>query len=160
MPRFFVSSILLAALMLTSCYQYNKESSSIPEHLLSKKQMIEVLTQIQIAEGKVVLEREKVKDYRLSGKEYAQEIYQHFGITPEQLVDNLNYYQDQEDLLVAIYDEVLANLSTLEDGVKIEIEAEKLQIRMDSIHRVDSLAKILADSIAFASDTLVSNQKN
>ncbi len=160
MPRFFVSSMLLAVMILTSCYHYNKESTSVPEHLISKEQMIEVLTQIQIAEGKVVLEREKVKDYRLSGKKYTQEICQYYGITPEQLIDNLNYYQDQEDLLVAIYDEVLANLSTLEDGVKIEIEAEKMQIRTDSIYRADSLAKILSDSISFASDTLVINQKN
>jgi len=120
----------------------------MPDRLISQDQMIEILTQIQLAEGKVVLEREKNKDYRLTGKEYTQAIYHQFDITPDQLIENLNYYQSKEDIMVDIYDEVLANLSTMEDEVKIKIKEKQLKIKLDSVHRADSVAQLLADSIA------------
>lgn len=148
MRNLLIISILIYTFSLTSCYQNNKEVETAPDHLLSKDQMIEIITQIQLAEGKVVLEREKNKDYRLTGKEYTQALYHQFDITPEQLIENLNYYQEKEDVLVDIYEEVIANLSTMEDEVKIKIKEKQSKIKSDSIHRADSVAQLMTDSVA------------
>ena len=56
MHKLLIGGLLLAVLTLTSCYQNNKEVTTMPDRLISQDQMIEILTQIQLAEGKVVLD--------------------------------------------------------------------------------------------------------
>jgi len=130
------------------------EQVQVPDMLLTESQMVEIITQIQLAEGRVVWEREKNKDFKVNGKEYMQEIYEHFDITPEQLVDNMNYYQSKDEVMVDIYEEVLANLSTMQEDVKLAREEELEKIKMDSIQRVDSISQIKADSVALITDSI------
>jgi len=151
----FIFLLLLAG---TSCYHNNKEQVKVPDNLLSENQMVEIITQIQLAEGRVVMEREKNKDFKINGKEYMQEIYEHFGITPEQLVDNMNYYQDKDDVMVDIYDEVLANLSTLQEEVKLATKEDSDKAKPDSIQQLNDLNTAKADTSIVATDTLTTQQ--
>ncbi|PIQ27274.1 MAG: hypothetical protein COW63_16450 [Bacteroidetes bacterium CG18_big_fil_WC_8_21_14_2_50_41_14] len=132
--------ILLLILGLTSCYKNNKEQSPLPNKLLSEQQMIEFLTEIQLAEGKTVLQREVNKNVGYSGSKTTLEIYSTYGITPAQLVENMNYYQDRTEVMIKIYDGVLANLSQLQEEVKVrkqkELKADK--IKKDSLQVFDN----------------------
>jgi len=138
--RKFLILILLLIVGLTSCYKNNKKQSPLPNKLLSEQQMIEILTEIQLAEGKTVLQREVNKDVGYSVPKSTLKIYNTYGITPAQLVENLNYYQDRTEVMIKIYDGVLANLSQLKEEVKVkkeqELKAEK--IKKDSLQAFDN----------------------
>ncbi|PKP31717.1 MAG: hypothetical protein CVT99_08155 [Bacteroidetes bacterium HGW-Bacteroidetes-16] len=138
--RKFLIPILLLMLELTSCYKNNKEQSPLPHKLLSEQQMIEILTEIQLAEGRTVLQREVNKDVGYSGSKTTLEIYNTYEITPAQLVENMNYYQDRTEVMIKIYDGVLANLSQLQAEVKVrkeqELKADK--IKKDSLQVFDN----------------------
>jgi len=154
MRNLLIPFILLLLLAGTACYHNNKEQVKVPDVLLSESQMVDIITQIQLAEGRVVLEREKNKDFKINGKEYMQEIYEHFAITPEELVDNMNYYQSKEKVMVNIYEEVLANLSTMEEDVKLSLKEELEKIKQDSIQKADSINTINADSVEHTGDSI------
>jgi len=158
MRKLLLPFIFLLLLAGTSCYHNNKEQVKMPDRLLTENQMVEIITQIQLAEGRVVTEREKNKDFKINGKEYMQEIYEHFGITPEELVDNINYYQDKDDVLVDIYEEVLANLSTMQEEVKLSIKEDSDKAKPDSIQQLNNLNTTKADTSSGVTDTLPSQQ--
>ncbi|MBU3927749.1 MAG: DUF4296 domain-containing protein [Bacteroidetes bacterium] len=157
--RKFLIPILLLILGLTSCYNNNKEQSPLPNKLLSEQQMIEFLTEIQLAEGKTVLQREVNKDVGYSGSKTTLEIYNTYGITPAQLVENMNYYQDRTEVMIKIYDGVLANLSQLQEEVKVrkekELKADK--IRKDSLRLFDNQKTRILPSVIKKVDYLTPN---
>lgn len=139
MGKSFFPVLVMVLLMITSCYEDNKAYSPLPEKLLSQQQMIDVLTELQLVEGRVVLERDKNKDIRNTGQKYNEEVYNAFGITIHQLIENLDYYQDHTDVMVDIYDGVLANITQLQTDVKLRIAHQK---RSDRIRTDDKLLLI------------------
>jgi hypothetical protein len=140
MRKYFLPT-LLSFILVTSCYKNHKEVSPTPEFLISKQQIVEILTNIQLIEGESVLKRDQLKDVRYTESKNTREVYKAFGITPNQLVENLDYYQDQPEMMVEIYDEVLANLSKLQAEVKINLDkkAKLEKIKADSIQELSEL---------------------
>ncbi|MFA5416827.1 MAG: DUF4296 domain-containing protein [Bacteroidales bacterium] len=140
MKKYFFPTLLLFFLV-TSCYKNHKEVSPKPESLLSKQQMVEILTSMQLIEGESVMKRDKLKDVQYAENKHTREVYKAFGITPNQLAENLDYYQDQPELMIEIFDEVLANLSKLQAEVKFKLDkkANLKKIKEDSIQGLNNL---------------------
>lgn len=145
MTRLFFSLTLF--LILSSCYNVNKSDSDIPEILLSKSQMIEILTEVQLTEAGFNIKNNRSKANELKPK-YYDKILQHYGITLQQLKDNINYYQDSPKIMEEIYESVLANLSKIQSDVILENEEIEKKRVADSIKVItDSLIQIKADSL-------------
>jgi hypothetical protein len=135
---------LFLCLSLFSCYHENKEIQPIPKKLLTRDQMVDIMTDLQLSEGILTfrrIERLPVPDYGVSL--YNKVIEEH-QLTREQLQENIDYYNNDPKLMEKIYDEVLARLNKMQS--ELSSEAAKLDsiqnYKLDSIQMRDSAMKI------------------
>ncbi len=140
--------VFISLFLLSSCYNVNRDEPVEPDILLSKEQMVKILTEVQLTEAGF-----HFKYYRNKAKELKPEFYNkilsQYGITLQQFKDNINYYNYFPKVMEEIYESVLANLSKIQSEVlSEEQEAERIRIA-DSIAVItDSLNSIRSDSLA------------
>lgn len=104
-------------LLLTSCYQENKVETAVPEHLLSEKEMEDILTDIHVTEAAISYHRmNKTLTEEVSSR-YYQLIFDEYHITHRILKDNMRYYNTTPETMEKIMENVLANLSKLQAEV-------------------------------------------
>ncbi len=132
--------LLILFLGVTACSKVNKSEVVIPEKLLSKTQMVEILTQIQIAEAGFSINKNKLEANTLKPQSY-NKILEQYSISTKQFKENINYYYDSPVVMEDIYEQVLGKLSKIQSDVIIEKE------KLDNQIVADSIAAILADSI-------------
>lgn len=130
---------------LNSCYNINESVVQPPDKLLSKEEVVSILTEIQIVEAGFSI-TENRRDERDLKPQYYQAVLDSHNISLLQLRENVNYYQSSPKVMEEVYETVLANLSKIQSDVKMEV---------DELQRVqDSLDK-LSDSLI--SDTLLAH---
>lgn len=158
--------MLFLSLSLFSCYHENKEIVPVPEKILTKGQMVDVLTDLQLSEGILTYRRiEKLPTTNFGEALYTKVIEEH-QLTREKLQENIDYYNNDPKLMEKIYDEVLARLNKLQ--TELSAQAAKLdsiqKFKNDSILMHDSAMHIPFinlvliqenDSLQIVSDTLV-----
>ena len=130
---------LLLVLALSSCYTENKPATEPPESLLSKELVIELITDLQLAEGIISNNR---LDKTLTKRDFKDSIYQvifeHYQITAEQMKENLDYYNNDPEQMEKMYEQVLTNLSKYESEIIVkEVNQDTVLIKKDTvIHKV------------------------
>jgi len=158
--------LLFLGLSLFSCYHENKEIVPVPEKILDRGQMIEILTDLQLAEGILTYRRiEKLPTTDYGEALYTKVIEEH-QLTREQLQENIDYYNNDPKLMEKMYDEVLARLNKMQS--ELSAQAAKLdsiqKFKSDSIQMHDSAMHIPFtnlvliqenDSLQKENDTLV-----
>ena len=84
---------------------------TIPDDVLSKQEMVELLVEIQLIEGGIIIRK-------LDEKIFAEEINAHYqitfkkhGLTKKTFEYNMRYYTDHPAQLEAVYEEVINELS-------------------------------------------------
>lgn len=91
---------------------------STPKGVLSEEKMVEVLTEIHIAEGRL----KTVNIFSDSAKKMApvlyNQIYTEKQVTAEEFVASYDYYQKDPKQFEAIIDKVIIELSKKESGIK------------------------------------------
>ncbi len=113
-------SFIFIALLLSSCYTENKPEVKPPEKLLSEDIIIDILTDIQLAEGIIVNRRSSKTTVPKSFKDSIyQVIFDHYQITARELNENLDYYNNDPEQMEEIYEEVLSRLSQKETEIRI-----------------------------------------
>jgi len=113
-------------LLLFSCYHENKEKVKEPEPLLSPSKMADILTDIQLAEAIVARERIDKKHTKNDFKDSLYRVvFEHYGITEKQLLENIDYYNSKPKRMEKIYDKVLSNLSRMQTELEVEIKKEQ-----------------------------------
>ncbi len=140
--------LLVLIFVLSSCYHENKSNVPIPEKLLSKKEMAEILTEIQITEAgfSVNVNRKFAKKLK---PEYYSKILSDHSVTMHQFKENLNYFYQSPKIMENIYETVLANLSKIKSSIAVEKKEFEKQKIVDSITRLhDSTKLIVADSLS------------
>ena len=119
----------LLTFILFSCYTENKPPHDKPQTFLSEKEMVEILTDIQLAEGVLVYHRQKLADPSDQCKDSLfQAVFDHYGISGEVLRENINYYNTNPKLMEKLYEKVLTNLSKKQSEITIiatKIDAAK-----------------------------------
>ncbi len=108
-------------LCLVSCYNVNEREVVVPDKLLSKSEMVSVLTDVQLVEAGLSINENRRLEMELK-PEYYRLVLDTHNITLKQLKENINYYQSTPKVMEDIYDEVLANLSKLQSEVLKELE--------------------------------------
>ncbi len=109
----FVTSTLL----FFSCYHENHPQVEVPENLLSKKQMVDILTDIYLAEGAIIYHRMNKTFAEEKSASYFKLIFDEHQITHRILKDNLGYYNSDPEIMEEILEDVLSNLSKLQAEV-------------------------------------------
>ncbi len=139
--------LLIIIFTLSSCYNVNVNEVAVPEKMLSQKQMVDIITDIQLIEAGFSINKYVIKGKDLK-PEYYNEIFKKHSITVQQFSQNIDYYYASPKVMEEIYESVLANLSKIQSKVIIEKEELDKQLAADSIAAVnDSLEIIKADSI-------------
>jgi transposase len=103
-----------------SCYHENKVDAKVPEHLLSKSEMVSVLTDVQIAEGALTYRRTRRIEQQGFREAAYDKIFSNYGITAKILNENINYYNNDPGQMEEIYEQVLAKLSRMAGEIKEE----------------------------------------
>jgi hypothetical protein len=118
MSRLF--SFLFIAVLLTSCYTENRPEVNPPDKLLSEEVIINMLTDIQLAEGIIVDQRSAKTNVSRSFKDSLyQVIFDHYQVTAQELNENLDYYNNNPEQMEDIYEEVLSRLSQKETEIRM-----------------------------------------
>ena len=115
MTRLFL--IVFTILFVTSCYHENEPQVNIPDTILSKGEMVSILTDIYVAEGTIAYHRTKKELTQEISTRYYKQIFQKHNINHRILKDNLRYYNSTPEIMEDIMEDVLANLSMLQSEV-------------------------------------------
>ena len=117
-----LSVIILLFLLATACGR--KEKGFIPERLLTEREMIDVLTDVQIIEADINYQKTQErdeneedsvktapKDFFKMSREYYDQLFAHYGITDSIFTQNIRYYAERPELLERIMDSVTNRLA-------------------------------------------------
>jgi len=113
-------AILLLVLIFISCG--NEPEIVKPDNLLEKEQMIEVLYDLGLAEAAY---RGRHHKDTIAEEKVRQRVFYNFsehGVSKEQFEKSYDYYMKNPEVLVEIYNEVLARYSTRLSEVEEEVK--------------------------------------
>ena len=93
----------------------HKDKGFMPERLLSEREMIDVMTDVQIIEAdinyrKTQVRSEEPQDFRNLAKSYYEQLFEHYGITDSIFSQNIRYYSEHPAILEKIMDSVTQRL--------------------------------------------------
>jgi hypothetical protein len=118
---------------LFSCYHENKVEVKKPGHFLEREEMVEILTDIQIAEGIISHNRSQRKKTNTEFKDSLyQRLFDQYHISAETLKENIAYYNVDPSVMERIYEDVLANLSKVQSEILMDTIAQK-EISTDTL---------------------------
>ena len=119
MKRLALLALLFALAITCGC----KDKGFKPERLLTEKEMITIMTDVQIIEADInhqkMEEQERdpydttrivPKDYIKISREYYDQLFEHYGITDSIFEQNMRYYTERPEVLERIMDSVLQRL--------------------------------------------------
>ena len=96
----------------------HKDKGFMPERLLTEKEMIDVMTDMQIIEAEInyqkTLDKEKGApsvDYKAMAQSYYDQFFEHHGITDSILLQNMRYYTERPEVLQRIMDSMVLRLT-------------------------------------------------
>lgn len=112
---------LLILIVITSCYNENKADPIVPAPFIAEDTLINILTDIQLAEAVITFSKQrKIANKQSLNDSVYNVILEHYNLTAEQLNANLNYYNHDPKNMQRIYDEVLSNLSTMQSEIQVK----------------------------------------
>lgn len=120
-------------LVLFSC-----SNNSKPDYLLPKEKMVELMTDVQVAEAYIKLKFTIVNDTIQNSDSIYAAILRKHGISKAVYDSNFAYYKRNPEKLQLIYEDVLIELSALD----AKNEAEKKKDPIDSSLKEDPVSPI------------------
>jgi hypothetical protein len=144
--RRFVGFILLLFLF-SACAEKKQEAIEVPEVLIAKDKMAEILSEVQLVEAYI-----NQIPYSKRGKSdtdyvYFPMLFEKYQISKTDFLENLAYYSTNEKTISSIYEKSIILLNKVKaKDLEIRLEMKMDSIRQDSIQSV--LEEIKLDSIA------------
>ncbi len=112
--------LIILTILLISCNQKKEELPNI----LSREQMVNILTDIQILEANLSFKKKStIKSEQLT-KKYYESVFLKYNISREEFEESLFYYENNIEELDAIYSDVITNLNKMQTEVNSELNAE------------------------------------
>jgi len=145
----------LLLLMISSCYNVNKNEVVKPGHFFNEEKMINVLTDIQIAEGTLSYERTKRIDIKDLKAAYYNQVFLKYGITAVDFKQNMDYYNSSPERIEKVLEKVLENINQMQGDLERKIADSLRVIRVqDSIRKADSIVLIIRNDSLRLLDSL------
>lgn len=95
-------------LLFSACE--DKSKNIMPSRLLTEKEMIDVMTDIQIIEADLNRQKSNGTDVNDLSKVYYRQLFEHYGITDSIYNENLRYYTYNPATIERIMDSVTQRL--------------------------------------------------
>ena len=99
---------MFISMLLFSC---SSSEVSIPSGILSRDQMVAVLTDVQVAEAAILYQNSRGNISESKAPEYYQYIFQKHHITEKQFRESFSFYVSQVELMDKIYEDVINEIS-------------------------------------------------
>ena len=112
--RLFLSLIVLV--FLSSCYNGNKPAKKAvirPDTIISEGKMIRMITEVHLTEAALVYLRNHGTDVKSLTTEYYNVLFSKFKTTRKNFARNLEYYQQDPEQFMVMYDEVIKQLEII-----------------------------------------------
>ena len=116
--------VLLSLLFVLATACGRKDKSFMPERLLSEKEMIDIMTDVQIIEADINFQKSQEpghdiddtikvvpKNYVKMSREYYAQLFEHYDITDSIFSQNLRYYTERPAVLEKIMDSVVQRVT-------------------------------------------------
>ncbi|MCD4679338.1 MAG: DUF4296 domain-containing protein [Bacteroidales bacterium] len=100
-------------LFLLSC---NTKDKDIP-NILTREQMVDILTDIQIIEAKLAYEKKSAIKFEQLSKKYYESVFSKYNISREEFEESLFYYEKDIKELDNIYSDVITNLNKIQSEI-------------------------------------------
>ena len=107
---------VLCGLFLIGCQEKNQP----PDYLWDEVRMVEVMTEVQMAEALVRLGYHRSEDSMHVNDSVFNAAFRKVGVNKVDFDSNFNYYQRQPELMEKVFEQVIANLSERSAEVKAE----------------------------------------
>ena len=113
---------ILISFLLSSCYtEFNKETPQDDyKPSISQDELILIITDLQLVQAALRYKENAGQDIKNMNTEYHQMIFDKYGVSKEELEENLEYYKLNIKEFNKIYEKVIENLSKLESEIKSE----------------------------------------
>lgn len=110
--------VLFLLMMFVACAPTsNEDEVVIPEDILQPEEMVEVLTDMQLVEGALMLKRSRGQAYKKDQEMYFNLVFEKHGITQAYFEESLGFYKQHLYKLDEIYNKVIKNLEELRKEV-------------------------------------------
>lgn len=119
--RFLIIFILNLLLLFSACSE-NKSEVKPPQNLLSEKQMVEILAEIQTADAAAARTGLNAETRKLQKGIYTDAIFEKYKISSKDFYSSYDYYVHNAPILDTIYAQVMKKL---EGQLKVETERMK-----------------------------------
>ena len=119
--------ILLGLVFGLGCGE--KPDESVPIDVLSIQEMTEIMVDVQLIEGGIVIRKYNKTQRKGQIADYYKSLYHKHKISKETFENSLKYYTDHPDKLEEIYDGMLERLSKLEAEVQNEKPDTSSQVK-------------------------------
>ena len=97
----------------------------MPERVLSEREMIDIMTDVQFIEADINYRKTQEKgaesspnDYRELTQSYYDQLFEHYGITDSIFSQNMRYYTERPAQLEKIMDSVFQRLTKAQSELK------------------------------------------
>lgn len=97
----------------------------MPERVLSEREMIDIMTDVQFIEADINYRKTQEKeaesspnDYRKLTQSYYDQLFEHYGITDSIFSQNMHYYTERPAQLEKIMDSVFQRLTKVQAELK------------------------------------------
>lgn len=108
-------TLIFLCLLFSACSE--KKTESIPDHILSKQKMAEVMLDIHLLEASISLNVTNVDKYTIGNPTPNFDVLKKNNITKKQYDESFDYYTQHPALLNEVYQEVLNELSKMQAEV-------------------------------------------
>ncbi len=106
-----------------------KPDESVPIDVLSIQEMTEIMVDVQLIEGGIVIRKYNKTQRKGQITDYYKSLYHKHKVSKETFEHSLKYYTDHPDKLEEIYDGMLERLSKLEAEVQNEKPDTSSQVK-------------------------------
>lgn len=111
--------LFIVSCLFFSCKQLNDENAKVPDNLLSEEQLIDVLTDIYLAEGASGINVKAVTGEKFDSS-YIFNPFKDNNIDKTKFDSSMVYYTRHPKKLKLIYDKILDKLSVIQAKGKLE----------------------------------------
>lgn len=115
--------IMLLMLAVIACKPESQSGVATPQKMLSEKEMLDILTEVQIANAAVERKAGANPDLKQKQRQvYLTAIFEKFKVEPTLFYENYNYYSSRPELMDTIYAQMKGILEK-----KVPIEEERMR---------------------------------
>jgi len=123
--------VLLCGLFWTSC----QEKEKTPDYLWEMDRMVEVMTEVQLAEALVRLGYHRSADSMHVNDSVFNAAFRAVGTNRTDFDSNFQYYQNHPDLMEKVFEQLIANLSER----SAELKADQLKGKEEQVELISEV---------------------